>query len=175
MRRIPLRNAACGGVLSLFTAFGYFGNISDNSIVIEEVARVLTSGGNWFLDYLDCDIVRAELSRHPEGLRRIRDLGPCRFTETRRLHPDGTMVIKDVEISALPGQQAAARDYGILASGIKYSEQVALFSVAELDELAQVYGLVRVAAVGNYDGAPLGSGDRWLLVYGKSGVPSQED
>ncbi len=173
MREIPLTDGSCGGVLSLFTSFGYFGNLEANSIVMKEVARVMAPGGCWFLDYLDCDRVRSELSDQAQGVVRIRELGPCRFTERRRLAVQGQMVIKDVEIMARPGHESEASKLGITAEGLRYAEQVALFSLSEIDTLAVAYGLFRRAGVGSYMGAPLGTGERWLLVYEKSLVNRQ--
>jgi len=175
MRRIPLATGTMGGVLSLFTAFGYFGNLENNRVVVKEVSRVLAVGGHWFLDYLDCRRVRGELEPHPEGLRRTRTLGPCRFTETRRLGAGGAVVLKDVEVEAVPGREAQAAGFGIGPEGLVYTEQVALFEVAELDDLAAGLGLHRCAAAGGYRGEALGQGDRWLLVYRRRGRGSSHD
>ncbi len=165
MRRIPVATGAVGGVLSLFTAFGYFGNLNDNLVVVKEVSRVLAVGGHWFLDYLDCRRVRAELEPFPRGRRRTRTLGPCRITEIRRLGDGGAVVLKDVEVKAVPGREEQAAEFGIGSVGLSYTEQVALFEVPELDVMAAELGLHRCAAVGGYGGEALGEGDRWLLVY----------
>ncbi len=165
MGRIPLRDETCGGVFSLFTSFGYFGDLAANAVVLAEVARVLAPGGHWFLDYLDCDRVRQELGTGPGEHRRVRTLGPCRFTEVRRLSPGGDRVIKDVTVEPQPGCGEEAARYGILESGLRYCEQVALFTVEEIDRLAGELGLRRVAAAGSYQGEALGRGDRWLLVF----------
>jgi len=55
------------------------------------------------------------------------------------------------------------------ARGLRYTEAVAVFDLAEMDALAGESGLTRVAAAGAYDGAALGDGDRWLLVYRRAG------
>ncbi len=167
MRDLPLAEGVVGAVLSLFTAFGYFGSIGENSIVIEEVARVMVSGGHWFLDYLDCDRVRAELAAAPDGLWRERVLGPCLFTEHRRLDRGGEVVAKEVTVTPVPGRETEAAGLGVPGQGLRYIEQVALFAPEELDALAAASGLERTAAAGGYDGVPLGEGDRWILVYRK--------
>ncbi|PID81722.1 SAM-dependent methyltransferase [bacterium DOLJORAL78_65_58] len=153
MRRLPLRAGSLDSVLSLFTAFGYFGPLAGNAPVVREVARVLTTGGHWFLDYLDPERVRAELAGRPP-VRRERLLGEARVLETRRLSADGTQVCKEVVLHHDPG-----------AEPLRYTEEVALFSLEQMDDLAATCGLRRVAAAGSYGGAELGAGDRWILVY----------
>lgn len=172
MRALPLAEAAVGAVLSLFTAFGYFGDLQANAIVVEEVARVMATGGHWFLDYLDCDRVRGELAGAPAGLRRERALGPCLFTEHRRLARNGEVVAKEVTVTPVPGHETEAADLGVPGQGLRYIEQVALFAPEELDALAAASGLERTASAGGYDGVPLGEGDRWILVYRKGGGAS---
>ncbi len=51
MRCLPLGDESCGAVLSLFTAFGYFGPAKAHFPMVSEVARVLAAGGAWFLDF----------------------------------------------------------------------------------------------------------------------------
>jgi ubiquinone/menaquinone biosynthesis C-methylase UbiE len=53
MRQLPFADAAFSSVLSLFTAFGYFGSPAANREPVREVARVLVPGGHWYLDYFD--------------------------------------------------------------------------------------------------------------------------
>ena len=153
MRFLPLRDGCLDAVLSLFTAFGYFGPLEQNASVVREVARVLQPGGHWFLDYLDPDRVRAELAHQPE-VRRERMLGDIPVVETRRLSGDGNQVCKDVTLRL---DQAG--------EPLRYTEEVALFSLMEMDALAAASGLRRVAAAGSYDGAELGEGDRWILAF----------
>lgn len=164
MRHLALVGDAFASVLSLFTAFGYFGPLERNLPVIGEVARVLRPGGHWFLDYFDGDAVRRELSAGDIAVRE-RDIGPLRVSETRRLAPAQDQVCKDVVLSPLAGREDEAAAVGVPPQGLAYTETVALFDVEDLDRLAAGLKLVRVAAAGSYDGAALGAGDRWLLVY----------
>jgi len=178
MLRLPCRAGAFGAVLSLFTAFGYFGDGDDapavdtggavcrgDAAVAAGIGRVLADGGHWFLDYLDADRVRLELAAGP--ISRKREAGPLEVLETRRLDASGGAVVKDVRLSAAPGRDAEAAALGVGSVGIAYRERVALYTLAELDLLAAGGGLHRVAGAGDYDGAPLGAGPRWLLVYRK--------
>lgn len=180
MLRLPCRDRAFGAVVSLFTAFGYFGEgLGDEALVARGldgelrgdaavaagIGRVLAAGGHWFLDYLDVDRVRAELSAGPGS--RERTAGPLAVTETRGLDPTGNAVVKDVRLTALPDRYAEAAALGVGPGGLAYRERVALYTLEELDRLAAGGGLRRVAAAGDYDGAPLGDGPRWLLAYRK--------
>lgn len=170
MQHLPFAGASLASVLSLFTAFGYFGPPAANAGPVREIARVLRRGGHWFLDYFDGDRVLAELG-DGQPRTRERELDCLRIKEVRRYHADRSQVCKEVELRALPGRQKQASGYGIGPDGLFYTEQVAVFRLAELDELTAAEGLVRVAAAGGYEGQPLGEGTRWILVYGKEHDP----
>ncbi len=168
MRRLPFGDGVFGAVLSLFTAFGYFGEAAadragGDAAVIREIARVSAPGGHWFLDFLNADRVRAELAGG--SLARSRVAGPLAVTETRRL--EAGAVVKDVRLIGLPGREGEAGELGVGPDGVEYSERVRLYTLEELDQLARDADLHRVGAAGDYDGAPLGSGPRWLLAYRK--------
>ena len=166
MRRLPVRDGSCGAVLSLFTAFGYFGRDGDAQVAVG-VGQALAPGGHWFLDFLDAAGVRAELAGG--DVTRERVAGPLRVTETRGLAGRPASVVKQVFLLPVPGEEAAAAALGVGASGLRFSERVALYGPDELDALARGAGLRRVAAAGDYGGAPLGAGPRCLLVYRKEG------
>ena len=165
MRRIPLKSTSLSAVLSLFTAFGYFGSAAAHAPMVREIVRVLRPGGHWYLDYLDGERVATELASGPVTRdRTTRDLA---VREIRRLEQAPRRVIKTVVLEPRPGREKAAAASGVGGDGLTYAEEVTLFSLTELDELAAGGGLERVAEAGSYDGAPLvgGSSDRWLLVY----------
>ena len=154
MRYIPLHDGACSAVLSLFTAFGYFGALADNAQVVAEVTRVLRPSGHWFLDLFNGQRVAAELG---DGRchERQRELGPLQVTERRWLVRDPDRVVKEVQLQPLADREAEADGWGISAAGLEYTEEVALFTLDGLDDLAGHYGLQRVAAAGGYDGQRL--------------------
>jgi SAM-dependent methyltransferase len=165
MRQLPFRAQACSAVLSLFTAFGYFGPVARHEPVTAGIARVLRPGGHWFLDFLDSERVAAELAGGAPV--RERELGGVAVHEQRQLASAPRRVIKTVTLTPGEGDPASAARLGIPAGGLQYREEVTLMSLEELDGLAAGAGLVRVAAAGDYDGAPLqpGASARWLLVY----------
>jgi SAM-dependent methyltransferase len=167
MRRLPFADGAFAAVLSLFTAFGYFGPPEQNGAPVREIARVLQPGGHWFLDYFDGDRVVAELGDGAARVRR-RQVAGLQIRESRRYLPASRQVVKDVQVTAVPGREPEALAVGIGAQGLSYSEEVAVFTLAELDQMAALSDLERVAAAGDYDGNPLGEGPRWILVYRKT-------
>ena len=128
---------------------------------------MLQAGGHWFLDYFDGDRVRDELGQGAHV--RERELGCLLIRETRRYLVEDRQVVKDVVLRARPGCEPEAAAAGVGEQGLAYREQVAVFTLAELDNMAGEQGLRRVAGVGGYDGAALGDGPRWLLVYRKDG------
>ena len=164
MLRLPFQDGVFSAVLSLFTAFGYFGSLEENRPFLAEVSRVLASGGHWYLDYLNADRVRNELAdRNP--VVRVREVGPFEVTESRALSAAADRVVKTVEIVPLPNRLPEAADMGIQGGGLRYEEQVALFEISELDEMAVQSGLEPVAQAGSYQGGSIDQGDRWILVY----------
>jgi len=167
MRALPFGAGAFATVLSLFTAFGYFGRLTAHRDLLGDIARVLETGGCWCLDYLNCRNVRRDLAMSTKPV--VREAGPCRVTETKRLDGDGARVLKRVEIAPRPGHVEAAAACGVPAAGLDYTEAVALFEPEELDALAAEAGLSRVAARGGYDGRAFAPDDaqRWILAYGK--------
>lgn len=168
MRAIGLADGSCSAVLSLFTAFGYFGGAAANAPVVAEIARVLRPGGHWYLDFLNSRRVAAELAGGPRATER--EQGPLRVRETRRLATAPARVVKEVSLAPLPGRDDEAAAWGVPLPGVSYVEEVALLTLAELDTMAKAAGLARVAAAGDYDGAPLDDdGPRWLLVYRHDG------
>lgn len=166
MRALPFRDASLGAVLSLFTAFGYLGRDGGDASFVADIGRLLRPGAHWFLDYLDVDRLRAELGDTPR--RRERTAGPLAVIEARRLEVDA--VVKEVRLSPLDGRACEAAALGVGAGGLDYTERVALYTLAELEAMAGAAGLSRVAAAGDYAGAPLGCGPRWLLVYRREGA-----
>ena len=166
MRSLPFTAGMFSAILSLFTAFGYFGGLDDHTGLVGEIARVLRPGGHWFLDYLNCQAVTRELSREKPQVRK-RESTPFLIEETRRLGRDPLRVLKSVVLRPLPLHAGEAEALGVPPEGLHYQEQVALFSLAEIDDLAARCGLTRVASAGGYEVEPLVESDspRWFLVY----------
>ena len=167
MQQLPFAQDSFRAVLSLFTAFGYFGDLEDNAPVVQEVSRVLKDAGVWYLDYVDCHSVVEELGQHKQAPR-IRELGPLLSTEKRRLTDGHRRVEKEVELLPRPGMEPEAARWGVTEMGVRYTESVALFDALELVQLAGQFGLELIAQAGSYQGAALGSGNRWIFVFQKN-------
>lgn len=169
MRALPLADGAVTAVLSLFTAFGYFGDLDAHRPVVSEVARVLTPRGVWCLDFLDSERVAAELADGPQRTERQLGAGAVAVTEVRSLVQRPRRVLKSVTLRPLADRADEAARLGVPAAGLHYAEEVTLLSLPELDDLAAGAGLQRRAAAGGDDGRGLtgGTSARWLLVYGK--------
>jgi len=167
MRLLPFREASFSTVLSLFTAFGYFGPPAANQDPVREVARALVPGGHWFLDYFNCDRVRAELGGGEPHVR-DRELGPLKVREERRFVAEESLVAKQVRLEPRLGHETEAAMLGVPVDGLEYTEKVAVFTLRELDDMAEKENLTRVAAAGSYEGVSLGDGNRWILVYRKN-------
>ena len=167
LRNLPFLPASVGTVLSLFTAFGYFGSPDQNGAPVREIARVLQPGGHWFLDYFDGDAVRRELAGGQEK-HRNRTLGPVEVVESRRLAADRSVVAKRVHLVPVTGKESEAAEFGVGAAGVRYTEEVAVFTRKQLVSLAEGQGLEPVAAAGGYEGQEIGQGSRWILVFRKA-------
>ena len=164
MRQLPLGDRMFTAVVSLFTAFGYFGPLAAHETVVGEIARVLRPGGHWYLDYLNCVAVRRELAGVGSS-RRWRDSGPLSVGEQRSVAAD--RVVKQVVVRPRPGCLTEAAALGVPAGGLAYGEEVALFEPVELDALAATHGLRRVGEAGGYADEAFSApqAPRWLLAY----------
>jgi len=167
MRRLPFPEGSFSSVLSLFTAFGYFGPPAANQDPVREVAKVLAPGGHWFLDYFDGDLVRDELGGK-ESQVTVGEMGPLVVRQEKRFVAEKSVVTKRVRLEPKPEHRTEAAELGVPVDGLEYTEQVAVFTLGELDKMAVAEGMVRVEATGGYEGQPLGEGNRWILVYRKN-------
>ena len=61
MRRLPFAGDTFDWVLNFFTSFGYFERERENFEVLEELVRVLTPGGRFLIDFLNREVVLANL------------------------------------------------------------------------------------------------------------------
>jgi SAM-dependent methyltransferase len=186
MRWLPFSSEKLTAVLSLFTAFGYFGDLEAHAGLVGEITRVLRPAGHWFLDYLNCDALISHLIEDTNDMRES-ERGPFLIREERRLAWQGPepaslpataegdravsrtrpdQVRKKVTLKPRPGREEEASALGVTATGLSYEERVALFSLEQIDALATRHGLDRVASAGDYTMNPLtASSPRWLLVY----------
>ncbi len=148
MRQIPFANTF-DVVTSFFTSFGYFQDDRENAQVLKEIARVLRSGGRFFLDHANAKHVRATLvpaSTRTQGNYEIQehrwiDEERSRINKTTCVFRDGAEVHKSEESVRLYGR-------GELAETLGHCE-------LHTDEI-----------YGDYDGAPYTATSPRMLIVG---------
>ncbi len=137
MRRLPFCGGALGGVINMFTSFGYFDDEADDARAVAEVARVLRPGGRFLIDFINATTVgrvRAETTRRREG--------DVQIEERRERDDSGRHLCKHVRVLRPDGEE------------VSYREQVRLYEPAELEALLASAGLRVVERFGDYDAGP---------------------
>ncbi len=120
MRGLPFTAGAFDWVLNFFTSFGYFESERENFRVLAEVARILTPGGRFLVDFLNRERVLADLEPHSvveENGRRV-DL-------ERWYDPASSRINKRIRVRA---DREPARTY--LESVRAYSREEVLIGLA---------------------------------------------
>ncbi len=136
-----MRNTFCtacfDGVVNLFTAFGYFHDVSDHQQALSAMAAAVRPGG-WFLqDFLNADYVREHLVPHDSRSTDEMRIDQHRWIENGRIN-------KRIEIHNFSTKEDSVFD-----------ESVRLFDVSDLERLHRHAGLQLHRVVGDYDGGPL--------------------
>lgn len=133
MRALPFAPASFDAVVNLFTSFGYFATDDEHAGVVAGVAGLLASGGDFVIDYLNPDYVRAHLVPEEET-----EVGGQRVAIERAIVDDGRYVRKTMHVA---GDETA------------FVERVRLFSADDLAALLEAAGLTVQARCGDYQGA----------------------
>ncbi len=149
MRRLPFLDASVGLVGSFFTSFGYFETEDEDEGVMREIARVLAPEGRFILDFLNADLVRADLV--PESRRRQ---GTHDILERRRIDEGSGRVIKDVIVRTVEGREH------------HYQESVRLYSAADLEGLCARAGLCVDGLLGDLQGRPHSRRSSRTVIHG---------
>ncbi|MBI1388343.1 MAG: methyltransferase domain-containing protein [bacterium] len=137
MRLLPLRGESIDAVTSFFTSFGYFKTNVENLRVLQEIGRVLVSGGRFFIDYLNPDYVRDHFEPHS-----ARRHGEYEISETRRFSEDGERIEKEIVIRNWGGEER------------RFCESVRLYSLAEIETMLDGAGLAAERVFGDFDASP---------------------
>ena len=153
MRRLPVRSGSAGGVISMFTSFGYFEQDMDDLLVLMEVARVLATGGIFLFDFVNAGWIMA----HPPGDTEV-ERGGYRIGESRRLEDDARYIVKQVVATPVDGGEP-----------VRYEERVRLYRRPELSEMLASAGLSVAETFGDYDRAAFDAAEsrRIILVCEK--------
>jgi SAM-dependent methyltransferase len=135
MRR-PFGAAVYDYVLSLFTSFGYFEHPGDHLGVVSNVARSLTTGGRFVLDYLNTRHAEA----HLVGEERIRREG-VDYRISR--WSDGRAIFKRIVTDARPGERSQ-----------EFVERVSKLAIDDFRFMFALCGLRIDALYGDYSLVP---------------------
>ncbi|MEM0998944.1 MAG: class I SAM-dependent methyltransferase [Bacteroidota bacterium] len=115
-------------ILNLFTSFGYFDEIEENLVVLENVCRALHPKGMMVLDFLNVPVVLAGLVP-----AEIKEIGQVRIKIHRRIQ--NGMIIKDIRVN----DQDKVYDFQERVQAIGHDQFVELFRRANL-EVQELWG-----------------------------------
>ena len=149
MREIPYANRF-GTVLSLFTTFGYFEKDTENEAVLRAVARSMTSGGAFLMDYLNRDHVIDNLDPEDE-----RTLEGKRVVHRRWLSDNGQRVEKATIIISETGGEA------------EFHESVRLYTRDDVSSMLKKAGLTCLRHYGSLEGEDFGQESKRLIIVAR--------
>jgi ubiquinone/menaquinone biosynthesis C-methylase UbiE len=152
MRKIPLPDESVDAVINMFTAFGYFDD-EGNQTVLEEVSRVLRPGGRFLLDVINRD-----------NLMRI-----YRETDWRE-NEDGTFILERRRWDGLAGRIHAEWTIVDPQGGRRtrcHDERI--YTLQELKLRLSGAGLKTVTTFGGCDGSDFERTSRRLIVLAEKG------
>ncbi len=153
MRVLPIADESVGGVLNMFTSFGYFLADTDNLVVLREVHRILQPGGVFLLDFINAARVSAQLLEETR-----RESGGFDIHEKRRIETHGKYLVKDASlVNSATGQRE------------KIVERLRLYTRGELVVMLESAGLKIRAIYGDYLRNPFvdGVSERVIVVSEK--------
>lgn len=150
MRHLPFGSGCFSLVLSLFTSFGYFSSNDDDLKVLQEVTRVMRSGGAYVLDFLNVSLVRRDIIPTEETIVKGRRVTILRWLDEPRKRVEKRILIHESE--------GAIREY---------RESVRLYTEGELREMFKDSDLSVLSTHGNYDGARFTSDSPRLILIGR--------
>jgi SAM-dependent methyltransferase len=153
MRYVPLLNASFGGVINMFTSFGYFSVDTDNLLVFREVQRILRPGGVFLFDFINAERISANLL---EETRRV-SLGHD-IHERRSIESHGKYLVKRATIT---NQRTEACE--------EIEERLRLYTKSDLLVMFDSVGLTVREVFGDYRGNAFtpGVSERVIIVAEK--------
>ena len=153
MRRLPYRAETFDWVLNFFTSFGYFERERENFEVLEEFVRVLRPGGRFLIDFLNREVVLANLKA-----REVQEIAGRRVHIERWYDQDTRRINKRMRIEAPEGSAQPAQQ--------TYLESVRAYSREEVTIGARWAGLIVDDLYGNFQGEPFDRDSERLIVIG---------
>lgn len=151
MRELPF-TTAFDVLFNFFTSFGYFFEEADNHKTLGEMSRVLKTGGRFFMDYLNPQVVEATLVPLSE-----REAPPYQIREERWIDHKTRRVNKQVFI------------YHEGTCIKKTEESVRLYSLEEMHANLKTVGFRIQACLGDYDGSVFDPTSPRMILCGVKG------
>ena len=149
MRRLPFRQGAFDWVLNFFTSFGYFEQERENFRVLEEIERVLAPGGRFLIDFLNKDVVLANLKSHE-----VQEIAGRRVSIDRWYDETTQRINKRMQLET-PGKAPRT-----------YLESVRAYSREEVTIGSRWAGLSVDALYGSFQGEPFDRDSERLILLG---------
>ena len=144
---LPFDDGVFNAVLNLFTSFGYFDD-DGNQNLIKSIARILKTGGHFFIDYLNPIKVMSELvettTREKEGIK---------IVEERMLDHDTKRVEKTITLTWDNNSQT-------------FRESVRLYTVEEMLSMIESTGLETKNVLGSMNGESYDKSSERMIVFG---------
>lgn len=122
--------------VNLFTSFGYFSSEEEDAKVLESVYRSLSGKGYFWIDLMNREYVVKNME--PCSSRTV---GNTAVEEKRKVSSDGKRVIKEIVLSC--GGEVH-----------RYRESVRMYTMNELQHLAESSGFRVTYKFGDYSGGP---------------------
>jgi ubiquinone/menaquinone biosynthesis C-methylase UbiE len=147
MRELPW-TGEFDAVVSIFTAFGYFADESDDERVLAEVERALRPGGSFLLD-----VVNVFLLARGFQARRWQEL------------EDGRALLEDLTFDHLTGRSNVVWTFvDPRGERTELRHSLRVYTLPELSAMLARAGLEPVETWGDFEGAPFGFESRRLIV-----------
>lgn len=153
MRTLPFADASFGGIINMFTSFGYFSTDMDNLLVMREVSRILKPGGVFLFDFINAEKIAANLLAETQ-----RESGGYDIVEKRTIEEHNKYLVKRATLT----EQQTGRQQHI-------EERLRLYTKEDLLMMLNSVQLTPQAVHGDYqanDFVP-GVSDRVIIVSSK--------
>lgn len=132
MRSVPFLGGF-HGVISMFNAFGYFEDESDNFVVLQEIEAVLRPGGRLIMQLVNRDyLVRT-------------------FVEEEIRREDGLMILEEREFDVVSSRVVTTTTVIDGVDQRLYHSSIRVYSLSELDMLLSASGLHIIEVYGGLD------------------------
>lgn len=153
MRYLPFDDECFGGVINMFTSFGYFSVDTDNLLVFKEVSRVLKRSGVFLFDFINA----TRISHSLLGDTQRQSMG-FDIHERRVIVDHGKYLVKNATITNLDTKMTESVE-----------ERLRLYSKDDLLLMVRSVGIKLMEVFGDYNGNAFvdGVSERVILVCEK--------